>query len=202
MKLPFALLTGLLCLTPWMAAWAEPPGKPGVVVRKRTEQVEWEVTFPEDITSDEYARQLDYFKIEIAAMSKNGHVEYIKNVGQRKPNKRAGEIEADYRLRIGWKSGALHAIDRKLLRKAGIGSDQKELWHFFPVETQNLMEQVERAHAKRDRSELKRTRFEIHPTKKPGAYEFVVIEQDPPPPKKPATPDAPDSQNKPETNTP
>ncbi len=144
-------------------------------------RAEWEVTFPETISEEEYARQLDFFKIEIAAVSKDDRIEYISHVSESKPAKHIGRHENDERLYIGWKSGALRAVDRRLLGRAGINSNRKELLHFFPPETQRLMQQVERAHAKRDPREIRRTRFQIRPTESKDGYEFVVIEQEPPP---------------------
>jgi len=141
---------------------------------------EWEIVFADDITVEEYARQMDYFKIEIAAVSKNGKIEYISKVSQRKPEKRVGHTTADYRLHIGWKKGQLHAADRKLLAKAGISSADKELWHFLPTEIQAQLAALERAYASRLPSEITRTRFEVRPADKGQGYEFVVIEQDPP----------------------
>ncbi len=156
----------------------------------------WELSFPDDISLDEYARQLDFFQIEIAAVSKNNKVEYISHVSNRKPEKHVGWREKDPRLNIPWKSGTLHAVDRKLLLRAGISSRDKELTHYFPLETKNLMLQVERGYAKRDPSELRRMRFEIRATKS-GEYEFVVVEQDPPRKAPAAGATASPSQNQP-----
>jgi len=143
---------------------------------------EWEIVFPDEITVEEYARQIDFFKIEIAAVSKNGKIEYLSQASGRKPEKRVGDRSADYRLHIGWKRGALQAADRKLLAKAGIGSQNKELWHFIPAPTQALMTDLERAYAGGETGEIRRTRFEVRPKAKGGGYDFVVVEQDPPRP--------------------
>ncbi len=153
----------------------EPKGQ----VTRVAEPIEWEIVFPDDTTPEEYARQLDHFKIEIAALSDDGRVEYISRVADRKPLKHVGKRDDDPRRYLGWKSGKLHAIDRRLLGKAGISSNGKELTHFFPAETQALMEQLERAYGKREAREIRRTRFEIRPLSG-GGYEFAVIEQDPP----------------------
>lgn len=161
---------------------------------------EWEILFPDDITIDQYAQQIDHFQIEIAAVSKSGKIEYISGVSQRKPEKRVGHRDADYRLHIGWKRGQLHAADRKLLAKAGIASADKELWHFFPTETQMLLAGLERSHAKRPAKEIKRTRFEVRPLGNGEGYEFVVVEQDPPGPGQPESATA-TSSNQPERNS-
>jgi hypothetical protein len=145
-----------------------------------THEKQWEVKFDEDITPEEYARQLDYFSIEVAAISKNGRVDYISNLTQPKPVAHWGERAADPRLRIGWKSGTLHAADRRLLRKAGITSNDKELTHYFSPELQRQMERIELDYAHHDAREIELTRFQIRPREGDQRYEFVVIEQKPP----------------------
>jgi hypothetical protein len=141
---------------------------------------EWELLFDDDVTALEYARQLDYFKIEIGAVSKNGKIEYIAKVSQRKPERRVGYAESEYRLRIGWKRGALVAADRKLLAKAGINSQGKELWHYFPIDVHKQLAELERDYAGLAPGRIRRTRFQIRPKGDGGGYEFVVLEQDPP----------------------
>ncbi len=148
----------------------------------RDSKTEWEILFEDGITAEEYAKQLDYFKIEVGAISKKGKIEYISKVAAPKPEKRVGQKTTDYRLSIGWKTGTLHAADRKLLAKAGINSEGKELWHFFSTEVQVQLDTLQRSYANRDPGEIKRTRFRIRPKEKGAGYEFVVVEQDPPKP--------------------
>jgi hypothetical protein len=143
---------------------------------------EWEIVFEDGITIKQYAEQIDYFKIEIGAVSKDGKAEYISKVAARKPDKRLGDAASDYRWRIGWRKGTLQAADRRLLAKAGINDKDKQLLHFFPAEIQSRLATLERSYAHRDPAEIKRTRFEIRPKAKDAGYEFVVIEQDPPKP--------------------
>lgn len=186
-----------------LAVAAAPPARADKQPAKSAHQPrggEWEIVFADKITVEEYARQMDYFKIEIAAISKNGKIESISKVGQRKPEKRVGHTTADYRLHIGWKTGQLHAADRKLLAKAGIASGDKELWHFFSTETQARLAALERTYANRPPSEITRTRFEIRPAAKGDGYEFVVIEQDPPKPSESES-TAESSSNQPERNS-
>jgi hypothetical protein len=145
-------------------------------------RLEWEIVFDDGITVEEYARQIDYFKIEIGAVSKKGKIEYIWGVSDRRPQRRIGQRSTDYRFNIGWKRGTLHAADRKLLAKAGINSEGKELSHFFPIEVQANLEALQRSYAGRDANEIKRTRFQIRPKAAGKGYEFFVVEQDPPKP--------------------
>jgi hypothetical protein len=138
---------------------------------------QWELVFDDDTTYDEYAKQLDFFKIEIGAVSKNGRIEYVTKVSEPRPEKRVGKQETDYRWRIAWKKGNLHVADRKLLAKAGVRCGDKELLHFFPIEVQARMAALERAYKQRAAQDIRRTRFQILPETN-GGYKLVVVAQD------------------------
>ncbi len=186
-----------LCFCAWtpLAASQDPARSANTPNGSRSAaRPEWELLLDDDVTAEEYARQIDYFKIEVGAVSKNGKIEYATNVGGPKPDKRVGFTETEYRLRIGWKSGALHAADRKLLAKAGIVSTGKDLWHYFPIDVQKQLQDLEVNYAGRKPEEIRRTRFRIRPKTK--GYEFVVLEQDPPKPIE-KSPSANESLNQP-----
>lgn len=154
-------------------AAAAPPDGEGT---RSAPRPEWEVLFAEEISFEEYARQLDYFNIEIGAVAQDNKIEYISKLSERKPEKRVGRREEDDRLYITWKSGTLEAADRKLLGKARINVQRKEILHFIPAETQDLMEKAQREYADREVDEIKRTRFKVR--EKNSGYEFVVVEQE------------------------
>jgi hypothetical protein len=156
---------------------AADPARSAHVPREAQPAGQWEIVFDDETTYEEYARQLDFFKIEIGAVSKSGRIEYIAKVSQPRPEKRVGKQETDYRWRIAWQKGNLHVADRKLLAKAGIRSGDKELLHFFPVEVQARMAALERDYKKREAKDIRRTRFQIVEDKG-GAYKLVVVEQD------------------------
>ncbi len=164
------------------AQCAEEPHAARNIEVERAHEKEWEILFDKDITAQEYARQLDYFRIEVAAISKSGRVEYIEQLSGTQPVKRVGQRSDDPRLRIGWKGGALHAADRRLLRKAGISSAGKDLTHYFPPAVQEQMEALEVDYAGHQPKDIQRTRFQIRARPGSDVYEFVVIDQDPPPP--------------------
>jgi hypothetical protein len=171
----------LACASAPAAGWQEGPNSgnsPGET-RRSAARPEWEILFDDGIETDEYARQTDYFKIEIGALSKNGKVEYISKVAGRKPELRTGFVDDDERLRIGWKKGNLAAADRKLLAKAGVKTKDKELVHFLSAETQEHMKDLEHKYAARKPEEIRRTRFRIRAKAQGKGYEFLVVEQDP-----------------------
>ena len=179
-------------------AWCAPPSGQSAHEPRRGGRSEWEIVFEDEISPEEYARQLEYFKIEIAATSKDGKIEYVWDLLKRKPQKRAGRVEADYRVHIGWRKGNLYAADRRLLTRAGIASEGKELRHYLPTAVEAKLASLERDYAQRKPEEIRRTRFAVRPTEKAAAYEFVVVEQDPPRPKTTAKSS---SENQPSENT-
>jgi hypothetical protein len=171
----------------WLALWAAPvaawqkdagsaftPRDPNLIA------LPWEITFADGLDAEEYARQLDYFKIEIAAVARDGTVDYIWNLAKSRPDRRTGKQLDDDRLRIGWKTGTLANVDARLLRKAGVTIKGKELLHFFPDAVQDELQKLEQQYAGRKREEIRRTLFRIRPAKKQGHYHFEVVEQVPP----------------------
>jgi hypothetical protein len=179
MRVVFALVSSLTFILGSDSAQAQPTT--GVEVAPAHEK-EWEIYFEDGIDPEEYARRLDFFSIEVAAISKDGRVDYISDLTKPKPAKRQGERGDDPRLYIGWKSGSLHAVDRRLLRKAGIASNDKTLTHYFPREVQEQMHQLELEYANHHPREIELTRFQIRPRENDDGYQFVVIEQKPPKP--------------------
>ncbi len=137
----------------------------------------WEFVFDE-VSRAEYARQLDYFKVEVAAVSDDGLVEYIANVSRPKPDKRIGDLANDDRWHFGWKTGTLLAADRDFLAKAGISVRGKQLQHFFPNAVQVRMAELERQYQNRPQSDILSTRFQIQPVKDGDGYEIVVVKQE------------------------
>ncbi len=177
------LLAGLLSVATLAANEPTPaPGSDPAIEVDRAHEKEWEIRFDDGITLEEYARQLDYFEIEVAAVSKAGRVEYIARLTKPRPEKRIGQRSEEVRLYLGWKSGELHAADRRLLRKAGIATAGKELTHYFPTQVQRQMEDLEIEFAGHEPRDIELTRFQIQANRDDGGYEFVVIDQLPPRP--------------------
>ena len=140
---------------------------------------EWEVLFTDGISPLEYARQIDYFGIELAAVAKNGQIQYASHVTQPKPERRVGKKSEELRIAINWKQGNLSSLDGKLLTKAGITTTDKTITHYYPLAIEAKMMQVQKAYAGRQASDIRRTRFKIRPQENnPKAYEFYVDEQD------------------------
>lgn len=145
------------------------PGKPGIPPHMR-----WEISFGDGNTLDVYARELDYFKIELGVYGP-GRVTYAKSLSKPKPDVYTGASKDDKRLYMTWKQGKLKEADRELMAKAGIPAAGKVVLQFYPDETEQTLLQLEQAFKGRDASQIRKTRFRVRP--KGRDYEFYVLDQ-------------------------
>jgi len=105
----------------------------------------WEIRFS---TSgiETYARQLDFFKIELgAAGGGSPKVDYAYNFTKSKPDRRSGKPEDEDRLYMSWRkdSGPMAEFDRQLLTKAGIDTERRLVLQFYPKEIEDLLSNLE-----------------------------------------------------------
>jgi hypothetical protein len=125
-----------------------------------------------------YARQLDFFKIELAAAGGAPLVDYAFNLSKAKPDRRSGKPEDEKRMYMSWQNagGPLAAFDRQLLARAGISTSRRLVLQFYPRETELKLLQLEAEHAKgRDAREFLKTIFGVRTAG--SGYEFFVIDQ-------------------------
>jgi hypothetical protein len=148
---------------------------------KRIDRVtEWEVLYGEGTTADEYEKILDYFGIEVGVIGKDGKIQYVKKFSALKPEKRIGKKSLENRISTGWKRGTLQALDRKILTRVGVYTEDKELRHYFPSELEHKLFELEHDYKDLKPEEIKRTRFQVRPkADEKGEYEFFVVEQEP-----------------------
>lgn len=137
----------------------------------------WEIRYT---TSglDPYARQLDFFKIELAAAGGAPLVDYAFNLAKGKPDRREGKPEDEKRMYMSWQNtgGPLAAFDRQLLGKAGIKTQRRMVLQFYPKETEMKLLRLEAEGAKgRNAKEFLKTIFGVRPAA--SGYEFFVIDQ-------------------------
>ena len=152
-----------------------------------------ELLIDDGIPGKEYAKQLDYFKIELGAEDAKGQVEYASHLMSPKPERRTGNRKEDPRITIGWKKGTLLALDRKLLLKAGINSKDKKVYQFYPLEVEDQLFKLEEAYAGENATKIARTRFKIRPKDSEPGYEFYIDDVE----FKPESPRSPSSANTP-----
>jgi len=136
----------------------------------------WEVQM--SARSDaEYARQLDFFEIELGVAGGGSPVvEYISKLSAAKPTVRTGEPKDEKRLNFLHRSGELRAADRRLAAKAGVNTDGRVVFQFYDQKTYTRLLALENQHkGSRRIREVRKTIFAVRGTA--GSYEFHVIDQ-------------------------
>jgi hypothetical protein len=151
-------------------AYGHGSGEPGMPRWKR-----WEVYFADGNTLEEYARQLDYFKIELGVTAPGNQVEYVSKVSQPTPERRTAPRDSEQRLWMAWRQGNLKSADIELLRRAGINVGGRVVLQFYPQDLENQLVQLEGAFAGRTQGQIRKTRFGIKSENQ--VYSFYVIEQ-------------------------
>lgn len=140
----------------------------------------WVIDFEKGASPQEYARQLDFFKIELAVIGGSDQIQYAKNFLKATPEKRTGPGDKEERLYFSWRQGPLQDTDRDLLSRAGIQSGGKLMVQFYPPETENLLANVEMQYLNskqpgRSIKTVRQTKFRVKP-EGPG-YTFMVTAQ-------------------------
>jgi hypothetical protein len=126
---------------------------------------------------DEYARQLDFFQVELGvAGGGNPNVDYISKLAASTPTVRIGNPRDERRLRFLHRSGELRQADRALAAKAGVRTEGRVVFQFYNEQTYNSLLALESARkGQRPIREVRRTVFGVRGTA--GRYEFHVLEQ-------------------------
>ena len=126
---------------------------------------------------ENYARQLDYFKVELGvAGGGSANVDYVSNLSAAKPSVRVSNPKNEKRLRFLQKSGELRQADRQLAAKAGVPIDGRIVFQFYDQSTYQTLLQLEAVRKGNRRiAEVRKTVFGVKDNG--GKYEFFVIDQ-------------------------
>jgi hypothetical protein len=147
------------------------PGQGGIPREQR-----WFISFSDHATLDEYAKQLDFFGIELGALTPDHQILYLSNLKAPKPAMRTTTRGSDeQRLYMIWQGGQRKKADLQLFAKAGINAADMVIFQFYPKATENLLAQLERSYRNRPAAEIRRTYFSVQQTD--DGYEFVVTRQ-------------------------
>lgn len=144
------------------------PGEGGMPRHQR-----WFVRFQDRGTLDEYARQLDFFGIELA-LWKEGKIHVVSKLSQPRPNVEvltSGEGKQD-QLYFTWQGGGRKQADIDLFKKAGIDARTGIILHFYPRDTVGLLARIEQEQSDRPVKQIRRTYFSVR--RDGNGYEFVV----------------------------
>lgn len=133
----------------------------------------WQVRFSSN-SVDVYAKQLDFFGIELAAIGGGSKdVEYAAKLSQRPIQRRTGPSKDENRLFMTWTKGALKQFDLQLLQIAGVPMQGKECIQLYPAQTENQMATLENQKlAGKSLKTVKRTVFAVRSAG--SGYEMYV----------------------------
>jgi hypothetical protein len=148
------------------------PGKSGFPREQR-----WFIRFSDRVELTQYAKELDFFKIELAALLPDRRLAYISNISAATPTVRyAAGGKDESRMYMTWQGGERKFADVQLFAKAGIDvPGDAPIFHFYPPPVEAQLAQLERDYRGRPISEIKRTYFNVEPMA--GGYRFIVTRQ-------------------------
>lgn len=155
---------------------SRPPGPEGEGDNIIPRWERWEIRF-ESSSLAAYARQLDFFKIELgAAGGGKKNIDYAYDLST-SPKTRSGPGDAEKRLYMTWRGGStLQQFDQQLLQRAGVNTTNRLLLQFYPEEVEDRLAWIERENAQgRSVQEFFRTVFEVRA--RGNGWEFFVAEQ-------------------------
>ncbi|QDT37769.1 hypothetical protein Pan189_21510 [Stratiformator vulcanicus] len=136
----------------------------------------WFIRFADGATSEEYARQLDFFGIEIGALVPGGRLAYLSSLTSPSPTVRMVNSGAgENRLYMTWQGGGRKSADLKLLRKANVDVGSGTIFHFYPPRTEALLAQLEKSYRGASPKDVRRTYFVVQ--RKGSDFEFAVTRQ-------------------------
>ena len=136
----------------------------------------WTVEFAERGSLSLYAKQLDFFGIELGVVFKDGRVIYVSQLSSTMRVREARIDSGDPRLFMSWQDGDRVKADLALLKKAGVSDAARgQPLHFYSAETESLLARLEKEYAERPVEQIRRTKFRV--IGEPGTFQFVVAVQ-------------------------
>ncbi|MBS0201622.1 MAG: hypothetical protein JSS49_01895 [Planctomycetes bacterium] len=148
------------------------PGAGGVPREQR-----WFVRYGERAGVDEYARQLEFFGIELGALLPAGKLAYLSSLTADRPAVRyADGGQGEQRMYMTWQGGDRRGADVELFKRANVEVHaDTAIFHFYPKATESQLARLELDYRKRPLSQIRRTYFSVEPAGK--GYQFSVVRQ-------------------------
>ena len=135
----------------------------------------WEIRFT-STSINEYRKQIDFFKIDLASFGGTPSIDYAFNVAKAKPDTRKEtDPKKEQRVRFTWKGGPLLAYDKQILGMAGIRTRGRVVCQFYPKEMYDELHRLE-FQSGREPEEWLKTVFGVRKLGG-GRYEFHIIQQ-------------------------
>jgi hypothetical protein len=148
------------------------PGTGGMPREQR-----WFVRFADRTGVDDYAKQLQFFGIELGALLPDGRLAYASKLTDPAPPVRyAAGGAGEKRLYMTWQGGDRRGADVELFKRAGITVQADTvIFHFYPKETESQLARLEVDYRGRPAKQIRRTYFAVEPSGQ--GYQFTVVRQ-------------------------
>lgn len=148
---------------------------PGIAGYPREQR--WFVRFGDRSSVAEYAKQLDFFRIELGALLPDGRLAYLSQMNSPKPQVRYVQTgDKEKRLYMTWMGGERRGADEQIFQKAGITVDaETPIFHFYPPDLEQKLALLEREYRNKSAKEIRRTYFTVEPAG--GGYQLRVTRQ-------------------------
>ncbi|MCC6123599.1 MAG: hypothetical protein IT426_01415 [Pirellulales bacterium] len=135
----------------------------------------WELRFDKGQTLESYARQLDFFEIELGVIVEGNKVIYLSKFSAGIPTRREVAGTTDKRYYFVWQGGGLKDADLEFFRRARVSTESGTIFMFIPPKWEQELLKLEREKNGKPISEIKRTRFGI--LSAGAGFKFYVIDQ-------------------------
>lgn len=137
----------------------------------------WFVRFADRIPIPEYAKQLEFFGIELGALLPDGRLAYLAKPSASTPQVRYVKTGAgENRMYMTWQGGERRSADVQLFAQAGVEvRSDTVIFHFYSKNTENTLARLELDYRNRPAKQIRRTYFSVDPDG--GGYKFSVYRQ-------------------------
>jgi len=137
----------------------------------------WELQFPPGNSVESYARQLEYFHIELGLIGGSDQITYVTNLADPTPKTHTAPAAEESRLYLVWQRGSMQGADEQLVSKAKQPIADRIVAHFCPPDLESQLAQLEDAKAQADkRTRVKKTVFGVRANDF-GGFRLHVLEQ-------------------------
>lgn len=137
----------------------------------------WELQFPPGNNVESYARQLEYFHIELGLIGGSDQITYVSGLANPTPVTRTGSAAAESRLYLIWQRGSMQEADEQIVNRAKLPLADRVVAHFCPPDLETQLVQLEDAAARAaGRTRIRKTVFAVRPNDF-GGYRLQVLQQ-------------------------
>ena len=150
-------------------------GDPREVGEKDLAARNWELRFGKGLTKEKYARQLDFFGVELAVVMPDNKLVYVRNFSKPKPETHTGPADQEQRYYLTWRYGDLSRADVELLDRAGVSPGDRVVLKILPADVEAKLAKLEKVYAGDESGNVSKTQFGIRAAG--DGYEFYVTDQ-------------------------